>query len=180
MRSAATGKRSDRTALAGTRSPVGTDPRAGTGPFPKPRASSKWFLGTEDRVIVPVFPVLTHLLVPECGYDGYDVDCSAVFVHRPQQQTVVPKKLDDAQGCIGRGIDGAQGTGVRSSGASGLPYPRGISQVALVFFRATSAKGFHIKAQIDQHPAQEFRDQENSKMVKIRNSFLHWPFFSRF
>ena len=38
MRSATTGKRSASTALAGTHNPVDTDPRAGTGPFPKPRA----------------------------------------------------------------------------------------------------------------------------------------------
>ena len=31
-------KRSARTALAGTHNPVGSDPRTGTGPFPKPRA----------------------------------------------------------------------------------------------------------------------------------------------
>ena len=37
-RSATTGKRSASTALAGTHSLVATDPRAGTGPFPKPRA----------------------------------------------------------------------------------------------------------------------------------------------
>ena len=37
-RSATTGKRSASTALAGTHNPVDTDPRAGTGPFPKPRA----------------------------------------------------------------------------------------------------------------------------------------------
>ena len=37
-RSATTGKRSASTALAGTHNLVGTDPRAGTGPFPKPRA----------------------------------------------------------------------------------------------------------------------------------------------
>ena len=38
VRSAATYKRSACTALAGTHNPVGADPRAGTGPFPKPRA----------------------------------------------------------------------------------------------------------------------------------------------
>ena len=40
VRSAATYKRSasTATALAGTHNPVGADPRAGTGPFPKPRA----------------------------------------------------------------------------------------------------------------------------------------------
>ena len=38
VRSATTGKRSASTALAGTHNPVDTDPRAGTGPFPKPRA----------------------------------------------------------------------------------------------------------------------------------------------
>ena len=38
VRSATTGKRSAGTALAGTHNPVDTDPRAGTGPFPKPRA----------------------------------------------------------------------------------------------------------------------------------------------
>ena len=38
VRSATTGKRSASTALAGTYDPVDTDPRAGTGPFPKPRA----------------------------------------------------------------------------------------------------------------------------------------------
>ena len=38
MRSATTYKRSAITALAGTHNPVGADPRAGTGPFPKPRA----------------------------------------------------------------------------------------------------------------------------------------------
>ena len=37
-RSATTGKRSASTALAGTHNLVDTDPRAGTGPFPKPRA----------------------------------------------------------------------------------------------------------------------------------------------
>ena len=37
-RSSATNKRSASTALAGTHSPVGPDPRAGFGPFPKPRA----------------------------------------------------------------------------------------------------------------------------------------------
>ena len=37
VRSAPTGKRSS-TALAGTHNPVGADPRAGTGPFPTPRA----------------------------------------------------------------------------------------------------------------------------------------------
>ena len=37
-RSAPTYKRSASTALAGTHNPVGADPRAGTGPFPKPRA----------------------------------------------------------------------------------------------------------------------------------------------
>ena len=37
-RSATTGKRSASTALAGTHIPAGADPRAGTGPFPKPRA----------------------------------------------------------------------------------------------------------------------------------------------
>ena len=38
VRSATTGTRSASTALAGTHNPVDTDPRAGTGPFPKPRA----------------------------------------------------------------------------------------------------------------------------------------------
>ena len=38
MRSAATHKRSASTALARTHNPVGADPRAGGGPFPKPRA----------------------------------------------------------------------------------------------------------------------------------------------
>ena len=38
VRSALTCKRSASTALAGTHNPVGADPRAGTGPFPKPRA----------------------------------------------------------------------------------------------------------------------------------------------
>ena len=38
VRSATTYERSARTALAGTHNPVGADPRAGTGPFPKPRA----------------------------------------------------------------------------------------------------------------------------------------------
>ena len=38
VRSATTYKRSASTALAGTHNPVGADPRAGTGPFPKPRA----------------------------------------------------------------------------------------------------------------------------------------------
>ena len=38
VRSATIGKRSASTALAGTHNPVGADPRAGTGPFPKPRA----------------------------------------------------------------------------------------------------------------------------------------------
>ena len=38
VRSATTCKRSACTALAGTHNPVGADPRAGTGPFPKPRA----------------------------------------------------------------------------------------------------------------------------------------------
>ena len=38
VRSATTGKRSASTALAGTHNPVDADPRAGTGPFPKPRA----------------------------------------------------------------------------------------------------------------------------------------------
>ena len=38
MRSATAYKRSTSTALAGTHNPVGADPRAGTGPFPKPRA----------------------------------------------------------------------------------------------------------------------------------------------
>ena len=38
VRSATTGKRSASTALVGTHNPVDTDPRAGTGPFPKPRA----------------------------------------------------------------------------------------------------------------------------------------------
>ena len=38
LRSATTGKRSASTALAGTHNPVDADPRAGTGPFPKPRA----------------------------------------------------------------------------------------------------------------------------------------------
>ena len=38
VRSAPTYKRSASTALAGTHNPVGADPRAGTGPFPKPRA----------------------------------------------------------------------------------------------------------------------------------------------
>ena len=38
VRLAATYKRSASTGLAGTHSPVGADPRAGTGPFPKPRA----------------------------------------------------------------------------------------------------------------------------------------------
>ena len=37
-RSATSGKRSACTALAGTHNPVGADPRAGTAPFPKPRA----------------------------------------------------------------------------------------------------------------------------------------------
>ena len=37
VRSATTGKRSASTALAGTHSHFDTDPRAGTGPFPKPR-----------------------------------------------------------------------------------------------------------------------------------------------
>ena len=37
-RSATTGKRSASTALAGTHNPDDTEPRAGTGPFPKPRA----------------------------------------------------------------------------------------------------------------------------------------------
>ena len=36
--SATAGKRSASTALAGTHNPVGADHRAGTGPFPKPRA----------------------------------------------------------------------------------------------------------------------------------------------
>ena len=38
VRSATTYKRSASTALVGTHNPVGTDPRAGTGPFPKPQA----------------------------------------------------------------------------------------------------------------------------------------------
>ena len=38
VRSATTYKRSASTVLAGTHNPVGADPRAGTGPFPKPRA----------------------------------------------------------------------------------------------------------------------------------------------
>ena len=38
VRSATTYKRSASTALAGTHNPVGADPRAGTGPFPKPQA----------------------------------------------------------------------------------------------------------------------------------------------
>ena len=38
VRSATTAKRSASTALAGTHNPVGSDPRTGTGPFPKPRA----------------------------------------------------------------------------------------------------------------------------------------------
>ena len=38
VRSATTYKRSASTALAGTHNPVGADPWAGTGPFPKPRA----------------------------------------------------------------------------------------------------------------------------------------------
>ena len=38
VRSATTYKRSASTALAGTHNPVDTDPRAGTGPFPEPRA----------------------------------------------------------------------------------------------------------------------------------------------
>ena len=38
VRSATTCKRSASTALAGTHHPVGAYPRAGTGPFPKPRA----------------------------------------------------------------------------------------------------------------------------------------------
>ena len=38
VRSATTYKRSASTAFAGTHNPVGADPRAGTGPFPKPRA----------------------------------------------------------------------------------------------------------------------------------------------
>ena len=38
VRSATTYKRSASTALAGTHNLVDTDPRAGTGPFPKPRA----------------------------------------------------------------------------------------------------------------------------------------------
>ena len=38
MHSATTYKRSASTALAGTHNPVGADPRARTGPFPKPRA----------------------------------------------------------------------------------------------------------------------------------------------
>ena len=38
VRSATTYKRSASTALVGTHSPIGSDPRAGTGPFPKPRA----------------------------------------------------------------------------------------------------------------------------------------------
>ena len=37
-RASATYKRSASTALAGTHNPVGAVPRAGTGPFPKPRA----------------------------------------------------------------------------------------------------------------------------------------------
>ena len=38
VRSATTGKSSASTALVGTHNPVGADPRAGTGPVPKPRA----------------------------------------------------------------------------------------------------------------------------------------------
>ena len=38
VRSATTNKRSASTALAGTHNPVGADPRAGTGPFPRPFA----------------------------------------------------------------------------------------------------------------------------------------------
>ena len=38
VRSATSAKRSASTALAGTHNPVGSDPRTGTGPFPKPRA----------------------------------------------------------------------------------------------------------------------------------------------
>ena len=38
VRSATTYKRSASTALAGSHNPVGADPRAGSGPFPKPRA----------------------------------------------------------------------------------------------------------------------------------------------
>ena len=38
VRSVTAYKRSASTALAGTHNPVGADPRAGTGPFPKPRA----------------------------------------------------------------------------------------------------------------------------------------------
>ena len=26
----------------------------------------------------------TYLLVPECSFGGYDVDCGAVVLHRPQ------------------------------------------------------------------------------------------------
>ena len=39
VRSATSAKRSASTALAGTHNPVGSDPRTGTGPFPKPQAS---------------------------------------------------------------------------------------------------------------------------------------------
>ena len=38
VRTATSAKRSAGTALAGTHNPVGSDPRTGTGPFPKPRA----------------------------------------------------------------------------------------------------------------------------------------------
>ena len=38
VRTATSAKRSASTALAGTHNPVGSDPRTGTGPFPKPRA----------------------------------------------------------------------------------------------------------------------------------------------
>ena len=37
-RTATSAKRSASTALAGTHNPIGSDPRTGTGPFPKPRA----------------------------------------------------------------------------------------------------------------------------------------------
>ena len=62
VRSAATGKRSASTALAGTNNPVDTDPRAGTGPFPKPRA-----------LVLP----LVHL-----GHGGIDTADSDLMHHQ--------------------------------------------------------------------------------------------------
>ena len=67
-RSATTGKRSASTALAGTHNLVDTDPRAGTGPFPEPRA-----------LVLPLVHFGQSKLEGHSGIDTADSDINSVF-----------------------------------------------------------------------------------------------------